>query len=227
MSPPIDTAPSVILRGETRGRIRKLGGFEKRHHVPDGHHDAARAFVRRAGHPDVQAAAERLHADIRGLFGYKRREFDYSCEDGSAVIKTPDFDLELRVDQCPEEPKGYVLTTEITRLHNAEIAGDERFHSCFNAHCDRLVVEFPRSIDLAAKIDAIEDIPEIADCLDYAPDASEFELKLPRLDLHIHFNETAMTFRLLTLAHLAKLLDHSQKAFDILTKAGLHLRLCP
>ena len=213
------------LTGSTVGRIRKLGGFQKHHHEPDSCNDAAQSFVRRAGHPDVQSAAESLHSDIRTLFGYKRREFDYSCEDGSAAIKTPDFELEIRVDQSPEQPKTYVLTTEITKLHNDATAQDERFHHCFTHHCDHLVVHFPVAIDLDRKIDTLEDIPELADCLHYAPDASEFELKLPQLDLHIQVTETTMTFRLLTLRNLGKLLDHSQQAFEILTAAGFGLRL--
>jgi len=223
--PAIHSLPTVLLRGESTGRIRRLGGFARHHRVPDAHHDAAQAFVRRAGHPEVKAAAERLHGDIRELFGYKRREFGYTCDDGSALIKTPAFDCEIRVDQCAEIAKNYRLITEVVRLHDGPTAGDPRFHRCFQARCDHLAVNFPQAVDLEAKIDAIEDIPEIAPHLDYAPDASAFELKLPALDLHIHVGETAMTFRLLTLPDLAKLLDHSQKAFDILTQAGFELRL--
>lgn len=211
--------------GSTLGRVRKLGGYQKNHHVPDGHSDAAQGFVRKAGQPDVKAAADSLYADIRNLFGYKRREFDYTCDDGFAWIKTPDFDLHIRVDHCPEDPKNYLLTTEIVALHTESIAGDARFHSCFTHHCDQLIVEFASPIQVEEKIDAIEDIPELADALTYEPDGSAFELKLPKLDLLIQVNDSAMTFSLLTLRDLGKLLDHSQKAFDILASAKFGLRL--
>ncbi len=181
--------------------------------------------MRKAGNPDVKDAADSLYADIRSLFGYKRREFDYTCEDGFAWIKTPDFDLHIRVDQCLEDPKNYRLTTEIVALHSDAIATDARFHSCFTHHCDQLIVEFVSPIQVEDKIDAIEDIPELAEALSYEPDGSAFELKLPKLDLHIHVNESAMTFSLLTLRNLGKLLDHSQKAFDILASAEFGLRL--
>lgn len=211
--------------GSTLGRIRKLGGYQKHHHVPDGHSDAAQGFVRRAGQPDVKAAADQLYGDIRTLFGYKRRDFDYSCEDGFAWIKTPDFDLQIRVDQCAEDAKNFVMTTEIVALHNDAIAADERFHACFTHHCDQLIIEFARPIRVEDKIDAIEDIPELADALTYEPDGSAFELKLPKLDLRIEVDASSMTFSLLTLRDLAKLLDHSQKAFDILASAEFGLRL--
>jgi hypothetical protein len=59
----------------------------------------------------------------------------------------------------------------------------------------------------------------------YEPDGSAFELKLPKLDLNIYVDESAITFSLLTIRDLAKLLDHSQKAFDILACAEFGLRL--
>ncbi|NBB78746.1 MAG: hypothetical protein GVY36_04780 [Verrucomicrobia bacterium] len=193
--------------------------------MPDGHSDAAQGFVRKAGHPDVKAAADSLYADIRGLFGYKRREFDYTCEEGFAWMKTPDFDCELRVDQCPNDPRNYRLATEIVALHTDAIARDERFHACFTHHCDQLIIEFATPVQVEDKIDRIEDIPELADALSYEPDGSAFDLKLPRLDLHIHVTESVMTFQLLTLRNLEKLLDHSQKAFDILADCNFGLRL--
>ena len=75
------------------GRIRKLSGYQKHHYVPELYNDATQNFVRKSGHLDVKKAADSLYADIRRLFGYKRRDFDYVCEDGYASIKTPDFDL--------------------------------------------------------------------------------------------------------------------------------------
>ncbi len=207
------------------GRVRKLSGYQKSHHIPDGHHAAAQAFVRKIGQAYVKEALDKLYADIRHLFGYKRKEFAYTCEDGFGVIKTPDFDLQIHIDQCTEDAKNYVLTTEIVALHSETIASDERFHACFTHHCDLLVIEVPDSINIDDKIDAIEAIPEIADCLDYEPDGSAFELKLPELDLYIHVTECEITFQLLTLRNLGKLLDHSQKAFDILAKADFGLKL--
>ncbi len=219
-----DRPVSTRLTGSSTGRIRKLSGFSKHHHVPDACSTAAQGFVRKIGHPEVESTAEGLHRDLRELFGYKRRELDYSCEDGSALIKTPDFDLEIYVDQSNEDPKNYVLSTTITHLHNPQIAQDSRFHQCFGHHCDRLEIEFAQAVDLEAKIDCIEAIPELADRLDYAPNASSFELKLPSLDLHIVVTETGMNFQLLMRPNLAKLLDHSQQAFEILTEAGFGLK---
>lgn len=224
-NPSTHAPASSRIFGQSLGRVRKLKGFLKSHHVPDGHHDAAQAFVRKVGQADVKAAADRLYIDIRELFGYKRKQFDYTCEDGFALIKTPDFDLQIHVDQCTEDPKNYRLITEITALHNEAIANDVRFHACFTHHCEQLVVDFPSPINVEDKIDAIEEIDALANCLEYQPDGSRFELKLIDLELLIEVSESQMTFRLLTLRNLGKLLNHSQKAFDILTEAGLYAKL--
>ncbi len=211
---------SVYLKGSNFGRIRKLTSFEKHHHEPDCFSDAALEFVRRIGHEDVKKSAELLYQEIRRQFAYKRRDFNYICEYGFAHIKTPDFEIEIRIDQGVEvsEPKNYCISTVVNHLDTLEIQQDERFTNCFNSRCDQIIIQFPQAIDLSVKIDQIEAIEEFANCLDYAPDASSFDLKLSDQDLHIHVTEMQMSFRLLTYPNLMKLLDHSQTVFDILTK---------
>lgn len=169
--------------------------------------------------------ADKLYGDIRAAFGYKRKDFDYSCEDGQAWIKTPDFDAQIQVDQDESSPKDYVITTELVQLHNDDIASDPRLHACFTAHCDQLIVTFPTPIHVADKIDVIEAIDALAEHLSYEPDASAFELKLSNLDLRIAVTTESMHFSLLTLHSLEKLLTQSQRAFEILTDCGFDLRL--
>ncbi|PXA03011.1 hypothetical protein DDZ13_13895 [Coraliomargarita sinensis] len=219
------STPSSRISGCVVGRIRKLKGFQKHHTVPDSVNDATRSFVRRAGQEDVKTLADDLYRDIRSTFGYKRREFDYTCEDGEAWIKTPDFDAQIRIDQDESEAKYYQLTTELLKLHNEAIAMDTGLHACFNAHCDYLVVNFPAPIQVEDKIDAIEANDDLTDCLSYEPDASAFELKLRDLDLQIEVDAWSVRFSLLTLRNLGKLIDHSQRAFEILTDYNFDLRL--
>ncbi len=211
--------------GLTTGRTHKLSGFQKNHHIPDAHHPAAQDFVRKVGNELVKSTLDGLYRDIRQLFTYKRKSMAYTCEDGYGLVKTPEFDLQIRIDQCPEDFKNYQLTVEITALHSEEIASDPRFHSCFNFHCDQLIVEPQTRIDVEAKIDAIEEIPEICDNLTYEPDGSALELTLKDLDLNIRVTETDITFSLLALRNLEKLLERSQQAFSILAAAGLEPRL--
>ena len=189
------------------------------------HNNATQNFVRKSGHLDVKKVADSLYADIRRLFGYKRRDFHYICEDGYASIKTPDFDLLIRIDQCTEEVKDYTLSTEIVALHNDNILSDERFHNCFSHQCEQLIIELAQPIQIEDKIDALEDLKELSDALTYRPDCRSFELKLPKLDLLIEVYESRISFRLLTMRNLGKLIDHSQKAFDIMADSKIGIRL--
>lgn len=218
---------TVHLSGNQSGRIRKLSGFNSSHHVPDGHHEAANAFVRRAGAEEVRSLAQKIHADLRQALEYKRRDFDFRDEDGFAVLNTPDFELEIRLDQDSEDAKLYTREVRITKLHRPEIAQNPAFQHIFNAHCHRLSIYFAEQIDLEAKIDALEAIPEVAAGLNYPPDASTLELRLPQLDLILEITTEEMHFQLLTLPNLPKLIEHSQRTFDILTEAGFDLRFAP
>ena len=217
--------PHSVIRGSVRGRIRRLKGFRKCHQVPDLQFEAAQDFVRKVGAEDVKLLADRIYSDIREAFGYRRKEFNYSWQEGLAEIETPDFSAQIRIDQCPEDPKSYVLTTELTQLHNEAIARNPSLHACFNNHCDLLCVDFPSGVNVEQKIDVIEDNPALADCLSYEPDGSRFELRLPDLDLRIEVDEISIRFQLLTLRNLSKLLEHSQRAFEILTDCDFNLRL--
>ncbi|NCG08555.1 MAG: hypothetical protein GWO81_03140 [Verrucomicrobia bacterium] len=181
--------------------------------------------MRRAGAEEVRALAKSIHADLRREMGYKRHEFDFRDEDGFACLNTPEFDLEIRIDQCPDEPKAYILETRITRLRNAALAQNAAFIDLFNPLCHRLDISFSKHLELADKIDTLEAIPEIAGGLDYPPDASSFELRLPSLDCVLKVTETDMQFQLLTLPNLGKLLEHSQRILEILSEAGFELRL--
>lgn len=213
------------LRGAESGRIRKLPGFLRHHRLPDLRNDASRAFVRRVGHPRVEALAENLHRDLRRLFHFTRRDMEYTCEDGAAFLKTPSFDLQIRADHCPEDLKNFRIETEIPALRDPDLPSDERFHTCFEAHCDELVVAFSEAVCVEDKIDALESIPSLAECLDYKPDGSWCELRLESLDLHIAFTAEAMTFRLLGRRDLGRLIRHAGRAFAILTETGLYPRL--
>lgn len=221
----ISPSNTVQLSGFTTGRIRKLSGFKSGHHVPDAQHEAANAFVRRAGAEEVRALSKSIHADLRRGLGYKRNELDFRDEDGFACLNTPGFDLEIRIDQCPSDAKAYILETRVTRLHDSALAKNAAFIDLFNPLCHRLDICFSKHLELANKIDTLEAIPELAAGLDYPPDASSFELRLPTLDCVLKVTETEMHFQLLTLPDLAKLLEHSQRILEILTEAGFELSL--
>ena len=213
-------APAVVLFGCQEGMIRKLPGYKRHHFIPENHSDATQQFVRAVGHERVQSRADVLFQTIRSAFKLKRRQIDYSCSEGFAHIETPDFVAEIFVDQAPEDPTRYHEIAQVTRLKTDHIAEDSGFHACFGALCDTLRIDFPTGINVEDKIDAIEDIPELEKYLNYKSDASELELKIKDIDLHIVMDARSASFRLIGHSDLPTLLETTQKTLEALSAAG-------
>ena len=215
----------ACLRGEKFGEVRSLSGFEKRHRIPDGHYDAAEAFVRRIGHEDVKGQADEIHDSIRETFGYKRKDISYDCDDGTATIITPDFDVNLSIEQDADNAGGYVLVTEVGTIRRSAVVLEEGFSDLFSQYCDTVVIKFSRHLNIAEKIDAIEDVPELKQHLKYMPDCSSFTLDLPKPIIRIVVTGNQMTFSLQGTRNLQTLLGNAQSALAALSGSGVVLML--
>ncbi|MEM8868668.1 MAG: hypothetical protein AAGC73_10425 [Verrucomicrobiota bacterium] len=213
------------LVGFEHGLIRKLSGFQKSHFVPDSLSPAGQEFIRKIGSEDLKERAEALFAVVRKEYGLKRKEIAYSCESGSASIRSAQFEIDLCIDQYPENLKQYRIATAISLVGDYDAAGDDRFSFCFNAYVDTLVVHFPKAIDIEEAIDRIEDLPDTADALDYEPDGSAFSLNFEERDLFLEVTETAIRFQLQRTRDLQALLQKSQEALEVLATAQLDPRL--
>ena len=213
-------SPRVILLGLRSGPVRRLPGFKKHHFVPDNHSDATQSFVRSIAHENVEKASSELFQKIRGLYELKRRDLSYHCSEGYASLESPFFDLEILTDHDPEDPSCFQEVTQVIRLKDDAAAIDPRFHHCFQDSCDTLMIEFPAGICIEDKIDAIEDIPELANHLNYPADASSLELKIPEIEMHILINSEHASFKLLGRRDLGQLLDYTQKTLELLAPAG-------
>jgi hypothetical protein len=211
------------LRGEKLGHVRRLSGFRKRHHVPEEHFDAADSFVKRIGHEEVKRQADEIHERARATFKYRRRSLSYVCEDGAASIKTPDFDVNLSIAQDPDDASGYVLTTEVGVIRRAAVVMEEGFSDVFSPYCDTVFIEFERPLDLADKIDQIEDLPQLEPHLHAAADGTSFTLQLPQPTICIHVSATRMTLSLAGSKNLRALLSRVQGALSVLSDSGLAL----
>ena len=211
------------FEGIQYGKIRRLSGFRKGHHVPEDHSDAANAFVRKAGQEVVKLQAETLYAALRSVFSYKRKQLEYVCEDGVAAIKTPEFDVNLSIGQDENQAADYALRTEITAFRKPEIVFESAFCSLFNPYCDRMVVEFEKAVDLECKIDAIEDKDSLRPFLEYEPDCSSFTLTIPRPSIKFHVTPHQLLITLPGTRDLRQLIEHCNSAFEAFASAGVNL----
>lgn len=209
------------LRGSDSGRIRRLRGFIKgSHHEPDRHSSAAENFVRKVGEADLEERAEALFRAIRTSFQLKRKDLAYTSEGGTAVIRTPHFTATLWIDQDPEEARSYQIGIEVGALNSREILLGTEFVDVFRHHCDTVLIEFARTIDLEETIDRLEESDRLSPLLDYAADASWLTLSVsdPAIELRILSHQAS--FSIPTGGDLRTLIEGTASLMEDLAAAG-------
>ncbi|RKX33663.1 MAG: hypothetical protein DRP71_09650 [Verrucomicrobia bacterium] len=216
------------LRGWDVGRIRRLRGFLKGvHREPDRHSQATEAFTRKAGSPDLEDRAEQLHRDIRTAFHLKRKGLSFSCEEGTGIIKTPDFTVTLWIDQDPDDARSYRIGTEVAAITSREVVTRACFIEIFRHYCDSVLIEFTQTIDLEGTIDRIEDSDKLAPLLDYAADASWLTLKAPGTSIEMRLLPHQVSFSIPSGGDLRVLIDGTSDLLEDLNEAGAGLFLNP
>jgi len=197
------------LVGDTTGRIRDLSGFQKGFREPREITAASRNFVSRLGAAEVSVRAETLFQELRQAFGYPRRALRLALADGAATIGTPDFDVNLWVEQDGAKAEGYRLVTQVRSFRAPAVVHDARFLGLFSKYCEQVVVEFVRPFQIEAKIDEIEAIPAFAPHLDYDAQGLWLALNLPSPPVRVHVTPDRLTLSLAQPGDLATLLRHA------------------
>jgi hypothetical protein len=204
------------LVGETSGRIRQLSGFQKGFREPQEITSVTQNFVRRIGATEVADRAEEIFQALRRQFAYKRKELRLALADGAATIGTPDFDVNLWIEQDADRPDAYRLLTQVASFRTPAVVHDDRFQLVFGKYCDRVVIEFTKSFRIEAKIDEIESLPALAPYLDYDAKGLWFTLRLPSSAVQIHVTENRLTLALAAPGNLKLLLDQALSALAAL-----------
>jgi hypothetical protein len=206
------------------GEVRRLSGYLKTHRVPDQHSQAAEQFIKRVGQPELTELSESVHSELRSAFGFKRKEMIYSAEEGLTVIKTPDFDVTLMMEQDAEDATRYVLTSRVGDLKRPEVVTEDVFAEAFSGYVDTLAIDFPRTVDVEEKIDQIEEIPELAEFLRYQPDGSSLTLELPEAGMRVFMDADRMTFHLIGQRDLKQLIANVESTLATLFRSGMELK---
>ncbi len=210
------------LFGERTGRIRDLNGFQKGvHKIPDNHYSATDSFLGRIGHDEIEVQAKDIYKKLRETFGYKRKDTTYVCEEGHAFIGTVDFDVNITMSQELNDPTLYALLTEVGSLKKPEMVNNDDFIELFSEYCNTILIRFSKEIDIDDKIDAIEEIPELAKYLDYEPDGSSFSLALTEANVEIEVTAKQLYFYAIEKGELRNLIDGMQNFMDVLSQANV------
>jgi hypothetical protein len=145
------------LRAESTGRVKALSGHRKFHRLPDRVNASSQKFVAELAAEDVRADVDAYYAAVREHLGYKRRDVEASCDRGSGVVRTPDFEYGVSVEMAADDPQTVVWRREVTNIRTPEVVLSPEFGQVFRGLFDTLVFEFVKPFDLETWVDRVED----------------------------------------------------------------------
>jgi hypothetical protein len=218
---PISLIKESRLLSERGGAVKQLRGYRKPPYPLSRHSSWEQNFVRTAGGAEVAEIAEEVFAAVRGSFGYRRKDLSFEQDNGSATIKTPDFDVNITLEQDPDAADQYILLTEVATFRRPEVIDDPAFLKIFTKYCDTVVIDFESPLDVESKIDEIEEIDALAEHLDYDAACTYFTLRLPKSNVAIHVTSDQMRFSLRSHGDLKQLIAEAHKAVAQLAGANV------
>ncbi len=210
------------LVGGTRGRVKSLSGFTKFVKEPDSCTSRSAQFVESLGVKEVEDRATEIFDRVRQAFKYKRRELFFDKE---GAIKTPDFDVLVRLTQDPVTPNMYLLTNEVTVDRRPDVIGEPAFTEVFARYCNSVVLNLGGSLDIEAKIDDIEDVDSLRAHLEYDAECTEFTLRFPGTGIVLHATRDRLQFTLSGGGDLTALIQSAQAALAHLSGSSIALGL--
>lgn len=205
------------LLGERGDRVRTLSGFQKQrgHREPDRHSQAAVKFIQKIGANELEQHAARIHQRLKEAFNYGRSDVELATSEEAISIRTPDFDIDVWLEQATEECTSYRMLTEIGTFRNSETILSDAFDQAFEGICDTLLFELSRPFPVAEKIDEIESNPELAKGLDYDGNDA-FTLRLSRPPLRLEVSADRILIRLAGVGGLVQLMRYAWEALQTL-----------
>lgn len=185
------TAPrDAAFVGVQYGSIRSLSGFKRFHTVPKDVNGATQRFVAGICEEEVKEHANKVLSALRTSLGYGIKDVDRDIAGDSASLKTSDFDVNISVSQCDDEPDTYALRTEVTNFRNPPVVGTPEFNQAVSRFVDTLELQLPSKFDvedLIARLEksSIKDSVEI----DYDADLSNITIEFQDTGVSLRFKD--------------------------------------
>lgn len=155
----IDSPPSkysIYFENVRNDNIKNLSGFIKSHTVPYTSNSSSKFFVKSISKEELNSSINRISKILKDEMNYKRREIRFSQEDGSAEFNTPDFTIEISIDQDERTVSQYRRLIKLTNINPNFIITD-RFNDAFSDFFDTLYIEIDSYINVDNIIDFLED----------------------------------------------------------------------
>ena len=137
-------------------KIKYLSGFQKFHSVPTGITSSTKSFVQSISKEEMKSSIDKVLQILKNELEYKRKDIKFEEGDGSCEFTTPDFSIEININQDVENASMYTTQIKLSNL-NSEILMDDKFNSAFDDFFDRLIIDIDSLINITNLIDYLEE----------------------------------------------------------------------
>lgn len=169
----------LVFAAEERRRVKTLAGFKAYHQVPDRAGPSGNKFLAKLALDDLRTDIDAAYNALRDGLGYKRKDLEASVEsDGTAFIRTPDFDYLITAVLDEDDPTLAVWRQELTNLSGVDVIRSAGFDAAFGATFDRLELQFGEPLDVDRVIDELEESPPAGAKVRAASDGSSCQITL-------------------------------------------------
>lgn len=193
--------------------IRSLGGFMKRHTVPDRINSATESFVARVAESDSSLEVNKIYENLKNNLRLKRKAIEKGVGNGGGNVDTPLFRFILDVKQDPQDPSDAIITRTLTlRCDPKDLP--ENFDSVFPERMTEMVVPFSGKADFDSLVDAFEDLEEVhGGSLREDDDAGTITYRMPEgSTLIIHCEDSEIVVRPTNTATILGLIEGTKSA---------------
>jgi hypothetical protein len=183
----------IVFRGETRGKVKELSGFQKSFKVPEAATPSAQKWTYRLAADDLRAAVEEAYNALREHLGFKRKDLESTVgADGMGFIRTPSFDFTVSVSLDPDDPSGVIWRREVSQVTDPDVLRADGFRRVFGGWLETLEFDFEKPIDVEGLVDRIEDDLPPGVKVRVASDASACDVTVQGFAGRIHVERASL-----------------------------------
>jgi hypothetical protein len=185
----------ISLISERKNRLKSLTGFDNSFRLPARLDPATRRRINDMAAQDLRRDIENRFATLRERFHYRRKDFEVMVDEGTAAIRTPDFEYSVSLEIDSEDPSSLSWIRKVEHLEDPDLVGDSKFQAAFEELFDTLACQFQSPAPIETIIDALEEKPPQGLKLDYDSSCTWCELWINGFPGHIRIEGDQLHLR--------------------------------
>jgi hypothetical protein len=183
----------IVFRGESRGKVKELAGFQKSFKLPESATPSAQKWTYRLAAENLRTEIEETYNALRERLGLKRKDLESTIGgEGIGFIRTPSFDYSVSVSLDPDDPTMVIWRREISQVSDADILRSDGFRQLFGGKLDTLQFDFEKPIDVEDLVDRIEENPPPGVKVRVASDGSSCDVTVHGFTGRVHVERSSL-----------------------------------